>query len=380
MFEKKRIYVSDVHMGPGRKVPDDRYDYDWLLKGEADDFANFLKHLNEDDEVEEIILLGDIFDDWVCPIYEVPPTYDEIIKAPKNKNIVDNLRTIAANNKKKLIFMAGNHDMSITREFLVNNFPGIIYGGNAKDGCAYRTSRLLAEHGSSHAMFCAPDPYNNPGIRLPLGYFISRVDATIMAITGKSKRHYFSYIDDLLESIGPQTLSQSVFEAILEEAGIPEDSDIKMFLPKNKPIYNALLKENKLLDGRENNPVSIKASEVKIKYANLYEQWQERYGKGVAFKSILAEINHLGPIADYLCKKSDTNIVIFGHSHSWKLDKDKWFVDDRIYANCGAWCDNTVGKTFVESQKNDKDRKHYIRVMSWENGKIKKLSENKVDL
>ena len=74
------------------------------------------------------------------------------------------------------------------------------------------------------------------------------------------------------------------------------------------------------------------------------------YGAGVAFKAMMAEIGFLGNLADRLCKKNDTNVVIFGHSHDWKLDKDKWFVDDRIYANCGTWCDDSKPYTWVESQ------------------------------
>ena len=387
MLGKKRIYISDVHMGPGRTPKEGRFDYDWLLVEEARTFAKFLEYLNGDNNVGEIILLGDIMDDWVCPIYEVPPTFNDIIKAGKNQEIVKNLRMIAKNPGKKLVYMAGNHDMSITKELLESNFPGIIFGGNAKNGCSYRTSRLLAEHGSAHAMFCAPDPVNNPGSRLPLGYFISRVDATIKAITGSSRRHYFSYIDDLLESIGPQTLSMSVFEALLEEAGISEDSEIKMYLPEEKPVYKALLKEalipessESTRDLKESRPITIKAIDVKNKYANLYEQWQERVGRGMAFKAIMAEIGHLGSLADHLCKKSDTNIVIFGHSHDSRLDKDSWFVDDRIYANCGAWCDKKKEKTFVESQKDENKRVHYVRLMAWKDGKVEKMGEESVDL
>jgi len=63
----------------------------------------------------------------------------------------------------------------ITKEILDNYFPGIIFGGSASYKSVYSTSRLRAEHGSAYAMFNAPDPINNPGNRLPLGYFISRV-------------------------------------------------------------------------------------------------------------------------------------------------------------------------------------------------------------
>ncbi len=96
MLEKKRIYISDVHMGAGRKPVKKHFYYDWLGADEARVFADFLKFLIDDAEVGEIILLGDTMDNWVCPIYEEPPTFDEIINAPVNAEIVKNLKSLAA--------------------------------------------------------------------------------------------------------------------------------------------------------------------------------------------------------------------------------------------------------------------------------------------
>ncbi|MFA4918732.1 MAG: hypothetical protein WC581_05710 [Thermodesulfovibrionales bacterium] len=48
MPEKKRIYVSDVHMRAGRKPVKKSFDYDWLGAAEAKVFADFLKFLIDD--------------------------------------------------------------------------------------------------------------------------------------------------------------------------------------------------------------------------------------------------------------------------------------------------------------------------------------------
>jgi predicted phosphodiesterase len=94
----------------------------------------------------------------------------------------------------------------------------------------------------------------------------------------------------------------------------------------------------------------------------------------------MAEIGYLGDLADYLSKKGDTNIIIFGHSHDSDLDKDSWFVRDRIYANCGAWCDNEKPCSFVETQKDNDKRVHYIRLKKWRNGRAIQLGEKNVSL
>ena len=49
------------------------------------------------------------------------------------------------------------------------------------------------------------------------------------------------------------------------------------------------------------------------------------------------ELNRLGTVVDQLCSDG-VEIVVFGHSHDTKMDKDTLFVKDRIYANCGYWC------------------------------------------
>jgi UDP-2,3-diacylglucosamine pyrophosphatase LpxH len=360
-MEKKRIYVSDIHMGAGRSLQSTNV-YDWLGEAEANDFAAFLSYLDKQADVGEVILLGDTMDNWVCPVDEVPPTFDEILSASHNKNIVHTLRSLSKN--KRVVYMPGNHDMHATEEIIGKHFPNIVYGGSGLNKSRYRTSRLLAEHGSAYAIFNAPDPINSPGNRLPLGYFISRVAATQAARTGHADRHFWTYADDLLELLGPQKLAQAVFEAVLEEAGLHEDTEIMMGTKDGKP------------DG---DRIVIKASAVKERYANLYDQWQSHYGKGMAFKSIMAEIGYLGDLADYLSKKGDTNIIIFGHSHESELDKDSWFVEDRIYANCGAWCDNDIC-TFIETQKDNEARIHYVRRMKWKTGKVTQLAKESLGL
>ncbi len=354
-----RIYVSDIHMGAGRSLGK-KHVYDWLGEKEANEFALFLNFLGSQANVEEVIFLGDTMDNWVCPVDEPPPSFDEILTAKHNEAIVKSIGTLSG--IKRVIYMPGNHDMQATPEIIGKYFPNVVFGGSALNKSRYRTSRLLAEHGSAYAMFNAPDPVNNPRNRLPLGYYISRVAATKAARTGDSKRHYWTYVDDLLELLGPQTLPQSVFEAMLEEAGLPDDVEIimKEEEPTGKKIF-------------------IKASEVKEKYANLYEQWKSNYGKGMAFKAVMAEIGYLGDLADYLSKKGDTKIIIFGHSHDSELDKDTWFVDDRIYANCGAWCDG-VPRSYVETEKDEDTRTYHVRLMEWKEGKGIKVKEESVKI
>lgn len=88
--------------------------YDWLGPNEAKNFSGFLDFLLASADVEEVILLGDTMDNWVCPVDEIPPTFEEIVQADVNMEVVQSLKALAKHKEIKLIYMPGNHDMSIT--------------------------------------------------------------------------------------------------------------------------------------------------------------------------------------------------------------------------------------------------------------------------
>jgi UDP-2,3-diacylglucosamine pyrophosphatase LpxH len=360
---RKRVFLSDIHMGAGRSPGAGKWSYDWLGFAQADHLARFLQDLKGDASVAEVILLGDILDDWVCPVDEVPPTFEEIVGAAHNATLVRALCELAAAPEVSVVYLPGNHDMGVTEKFVARTFPGMKFGGSGWNNSAFRSGRLLAEHGNAHTMFNAPDPLNDPRRRLPLGYFITRVVTTMMHRTGDSSRDLVSWTDDLLELVGPQRVAASVFEALLEEADLEDDEPIRM-LRKS---------------GRE---YAVVARDVKARYADLYQRWETQVGPGLAFKSLLCEIGCLDDTADRLCKKGDTNVVVFGHSHEWKLDKDSWFVADRIYANCGSWCDPDRPGTYVETEQlapnHARKRERVVRVCAWQDGERTTLAEESV--
>ena len=390
-MEKKRVYIADIHMNAGRgfKPPKGKHPYEWLGPNEAKRFAKFLEYLNDPGTgVQEVVIIGDLMDDWVYPHDKEPPSLHEIMDAPINYEIVHALNELCKNEKINVVYLPGNHDMGVTSDLINEKFKGMTFGGLTLHNSVYRTSRLRAEHGSAHALFNAPPVRYCAGTQLPLGYFISRVVATKARDTGDAKRHYWSYADDLLEMVGPQKMAACVFEAVLEEAGLNENTKIVMLEKNGKAktgkktgkTKSATIGQGKKKNNGDDGEVSITAGEVKERYANLYDQWEEYNGKGSGFRAVMAEIGLLGRVADRLCTQGDTNIVVFGHSHDWKLDKDAWFVPDRIYANCGTWCDDEKKCTWVESQKDRDKGRHFVRVMDWNNGKPDKLAEANVAL
>jgi UDP-2,3-diacylglucosamine pyrophosphatase LpxH len=68
----------------------------------------------------------------------------------------------------------------------------------------------------------------------------------------------------------------------------------------------------------------------------MCEPLAARYSLFTAVKKLMEdwELERLG---DRLSAKKGYKIVIFGHTHKTKIDKDSVFVADRIYANTGCW-------------------------------------------
>ena len=130
-MEKRRIYISDIHMnaGKGFQATKGKHSYEWLGPDEAKRFAAFLNKINDPSTVQEVIIIGDLLDDWVYPVDVVPPSLESIVKAPINKEIVNALKKLAKNKKIAVLYLPGNHDMGVNRELIKKHFPEMIFGG-----------------------------------------------------------------------------------------------------------------------------------------------------------------------------------------------------------------------------------------------------------
>jgi UDP-2,3-diacylglucosamine pyrophosphatase LpxH len=349
----RRIFISDVHIGAGRFGNVSRqkykYDWDWLSVRETDNFVRFLSYLKGPymKNIREVVMLGDIFDNWVFPHDLRPPTMDELFLEPKNAGVVKVINELSQ--RVPVFFVPGNHDLQCTKSVMKRHFPRIIYVPEQ-----FIAGRLVAEHGHRYALFNAPPTFTDSYGSLPLGYFISRIEATKAGLTKSGGRDYKSYVDDFIEMLGPRTLSECVFEAVIEEAGLSERAQFVM-------------------RDRVGGSYPLGADEVKAKYKNLFEDWPTNLVSKT--RAVFAELDKLGPIADKLCKNGKLKVCVFGHSHEAQIDKDTWFVDDRVYANSGYWCGKQC--TFVETEKTG--GKTTVSLRKWTpNGTIQTLNKESV--
>jgi len=287
----------------------------------------------------------------VCPIDEVPPTYEEILGAAKNRTAVDALKVLCGRDDVTVTYLPGNHDMTTPRDFMEHHFPGIVFCGGPADDAGnpvYKSGQIWAEHGHYHAMFNAQDlEAGNDG--LPIGYFLSRFAATVKCETNSSKRRWWTYFDDLFEVFrDDQTLTQSAIEAVVEEAGRDMDVAIRMGPAES-------------MSARD-----VRESES---YGQVYQRWKAEHGVRAARRAIKADTGMLDTTAKRVGDE-ESDIILFGHSHGPNVLKSRRRVFSKrpfIYGNCGAWCEAPkTEQTFIETEEDPDQGKHFVRLKYWD--------------
>jgi len=301
----KRIFISDIHLGddarysdpiPGRRAR-------FSPSEHRDRLLNFLNKqiLTGKDDVKDLVLLGDVFDTWVCPFDAVPPTYASIFESKENKPILESLREVA-NTNTNLYYLNGNHDYDLSEDQLQEAIPGIITNPLSYEDKALG---LYAEHGHRFTLF--NQGYADVNNGLPIGYYITRLAEHLGGYV-RGFKDLIGYLDDAIDLVAGRA---NIFEAIIE--GLAERANA----------------EQVILSEQE----TVSVDQIKFLYNNLeYHDQPFKVGK------MLANESDLENNGDHLSVQHGYKVVVFGHTHVGKIDKDSLFVKDRAYVNSGNWC------------------------------------------
>lgn len=302
MEKSRRIFLSDIHLS-SQKLYDDPKKRSWFKPSEHE--ARLLGFLDKyvlpnKAQIKDVILLGDVFNTWVCPARDVPPTYQEIFSA--NKAVLARFKDVIKGGM-TLFYVNGNHDFDLQAPVLQKAIKGV------QVIKYYLTGRIHAEHGHHFDLYNKPDFVTDPAYGRPIGYFISRLAASI---NGKDFGilDLPSYLDDIIEAaLTPQNIFNAIIEGLAEKAGMRDRDEIK--LPNRQAVSIGALKDR-----------FERLSGVYSKTELINDLYQRRYLHGPA---------------DRLCRQQDFNVVVFGHTHNALIDKDFFLIEDRIYANTGSW-------------------------------------------
>ena len=403
----KKIFISDIHMCDARSITppaDANYKpYGWFGEQHSKMLTNFLNGIEKDKTVKEVIILGDLFDGWVCPANfdplngtkNVSEMFQKIADAPLNKPVVDALRLIASDPNKKLIYVPGNHDMLLDAPTLTKIIPGIEYKGGNGAG-KFEEDGIVGEHGNAYCLFNAPDRHNNSTSILPLGYFITRAVSYRAAKTGK-----IVTTPEYLQTMIPVTMfldpsMATVTQPRLDTSGSYPDVELVKFGDVNFTIMNMVFDAVRLYTGLDNKKATnvmnnldnfgprISEGKVSSKYSNLFDNWHKISAskKINNFSALLndakGELLFFAAKELYLNQKNGPQIVIFGHTHKAELIKyGKGDKISKIYANSGAWVD-AKPCTFVETEIVGDEHRVMLKQYN-EDGSTKTLQEGVIE-
>lgn len=353
----KLVFISDLHMNVDGT-------YSWLVK-HAPDLARFLYNLNKRDDVAELIILGDLLDDWVCPVADTPQTFSDILSANYNNGVVPALQEVCNNSDIDVTYLTGNHDMlsfkSENKDVISHAFPNMNIISNSPGLGAYTKDNIIwAEHGHRYTLFNAPDIWSRSGGHLPMGYFISRFAASKSLTEGRV--YTTPEVLDLFIS-SPSEVQEYFTQAGYTDApgSIIDDAlIIALFNAIGLWSGNGPLRQFNMnsLDGFTDDPMVEK---IAFMYDTIFSGWPSRQNIVSHYEAVFNELGHLNSAANLLFKMPERirdlypftpRIVLFGHTHQAAF---QYHSDDveTLYVNTGTWIDKQPNMTWAEIEIND---------------------------
>ncbi len=343
--------ISDIHLGDSRAVSGN---YCWFGKN-AKALESFLDYTLNGDQVRVLVILGDLFDEWLVP-YSVSPIDPQaginntkeyflaIAGSPTNSQIFDKLRAIAVNEEIELVYVPGNHDMLMTQEILEEIIPGVTWKGDETGLGVYSpVSNIIMEHGHRYDFFNCPQSLVNPGHMLPPGYFISRLYAQGMATQTLNKDELAS--DGSFEFLTAWEIAY--FYTIFH-------FDMTLPVPDSANI---------LMGGIDGYSEPFSFNGVRDMYANnIEDSWSATQTKNAVPVPIDCCLQAIwNGHSDLFCAATTEymeqppaptfyNVVAFGHTHEPMLEvypPGNQYTS--IYANSGSWIDADASSNKVRT-------------------------------
>lgn len=357
----KIVTISDLHLGI-----DDSYAE--TVKNRSL-LVDFLKRLHNTSDVRELVIIGDFLDAWYLPVFYPSYTdenqfYKNVVE--NNKVVIDELNHVVKSGI-KLVYVPGNHDLTLEKSVLDEAVPGIVQVSEAQGLGTYYTGNrkeIAIEHGHRYDVFSAPDRITNKELCgndntiLPAGYFYARYAATwvIEGWPSVEKKYpsvttvpdvndtdqrgayaYYSLIAKVSKRFTPkEALEEKIFKVHI--AGFDDDYTYLDFYPQLQS------------DGT----ISAKL------YKNIQRTWAGRQIQNNVKKpndfitAVLGTLDgeyYYAQAKNQYLENDDENvdIVVFGHTHvpQYRITKN-----GKYYVNDGTWVDNNTDykdatRTFV---------------------------------
>ncbi|WP_320052491.1 metallophosphoesterase [uncultured Acetobacteroides sp.] len=368
---KLLVCISDIHLGAYERYTECRLNRDSLI--------NFLQKVNDSPNVKELVIAGDLIDEWFLPAnvdtLKGGSQQDFVNKIRDNNNTVfDGLNAICENPEIEVTYVPGNHDLLITDDEIRNVLPKMEQArerdaaGNVIIGLGTYEPKdfpeVAIEHGHRYNFFCAPDPISNnknypgKGPILPPGYFFTRI-AVESVYNGLQQRQNSPYSISLTYGDESQFLCSlygQLWQSVFKDFPVKQKYEEK-FIVTNIDGLAGPYSEQDLTP-----QVGTDGRLYTILYPGIQDTWGERqrYNRvAVPIPTITAieqsdsadGTDDMSNVQYFGNASSNKRVVIFGHSHVARILSYTTTDNKRaVYANSGTWIDSNKSNptmTFV---------------------------------
>ncbi|MDD2307073.1 MAG: metallophosphoesterase [Prolixibacteraceae bacterium] len=391
------VVMSDLHLGADLTYAECSKNLGSLEK--------ILKQIKAATNVKELVIAGDMLDEWFVPAnvntYQGKDQIDFVKRiAATNKGVFDVINSIIKEKKIRVTYVPGNHDLTITANNVESVLPGINQARDKELGLGTyspaNATKIAIEHGHRYNFFCAPDPISNqdtaPGTILPPGYFYTRIAVLHVMQEPETPADTPPVVTKDASGTASQSLLYTywyVWSKALATYPIANKFDEKIIVT-NVNGFTGNYTVNDILPYQTTLGGMI---DVKL-YRGIQDSWNERQtlnhvdipipvsqaiaGSGKSSESELQAQNQY-----FLNQNSDKRIVIFGHTHDPKIIASKNLNDEKcIYANSGTWIDHngvaptTMSFVVITPQNATASSQTYVKLYNFENEIITTMAQD----
>jgi UDP-2,3-diacylglucosamine pyrophosphatase LpxH len=362
LVRNKIVVISDLHLGADTSYSENVRHLPRL--------AQFLAEIRESQTVKELVIAGDMLDEWYVPsrndTYGGKTQLEFIRKiASQNKTVIDVLNGIIKDGNVKVTYTPGNHDLLVTEAIVSDILPGIHQARDAgKLGLGtYHPDgypQIAIEHGHRYDFFCSPDPYSNqdiaPGSILPPGYFFTRI--AVNSVTNYPSTTEITPVRNVTLNSADETQVNSfiyfnIWKSVLTSYIPVKDNFDEKIIVTNIGQFRDTFRINDIIPyNAENGSIDM----------NLFhgvcsqQLWESRLAYNHVPVKTLVKYAIPGSLqTSFIDEQSNTQffqndtskvrIVVFGHTHNPMI---KSFSNTKneacLYANSGTWIDKKIKK------------------------------------
>jgi len=348
-MSEKRIIISDIHMNLDIYDGTESGSVSWLTRRRADQLGRFLSRLSKDKDVVELVINGDLFDEWIVPHEDSPlpagSSNDErviehlrkVTKAAVNQGIMTGLSEIQEKSDITLTYVSGNHDSLVTNQTQLKAvLPKALHKGTV-----YKVGNTRIEHGSEYTVFNSNDYISHTGSSLPIGFFFARADAQARREgTHPSVLDFIEYLKSLITN--PNNIGQLLADLLRNGIGAIYEAYCRVAgIDKNKRI---------LMDGMDHYDNDIGVDMISEQFRKVLTTWSEHHSVPLE-TALKGDLGLLMDAAIWLKKTGNVpeKIIVMGHTHNPAVYRYPPFTDpvEFIYGNSGTWIDKH-DPTFIE--------------------------------